>query len=76
MRAALLAGAAEGLRQRVGLRARPLPRQGTPSWWPQIRQALGADRFDQDFAAGVRLNRQQAIAAARLAQTSPAEQSP
>lgn len=31
----------------------------------QIRQALGADRFDRDFAAGVRLNRQQAIAAAR-----------
>ena len=31
----------------------------------QIRQAVGADRFDQDFAAGVRLNRGQAIAAAR-----------
>jgi hypothetical protein len=31
----------------------------------QIRQAVGADRFDQEFAAGVRLNRQQAIAAVR-----------
>jgi hypothetical protein len=31
----------------------------------QIRQVLGADRFDQDFAAGVRLDRQQAIAAVR-----------
>ena len=31
----------------------------------QIRQALGADRFDEDFAAGVRLNRQQAIASVR-----------
>jgi len=72
MRAALLAGAAEGLRQRVGLRARPLPRQGTPSWWPQIRQALGADRFDRGFAAVVRLNRRQAIAAVRDLRTTTA----
>ena len=71
-RAALLAGAAEGLRQRVGLRAWPLQRQGEAQLVAQIRQALGADRFDQEFAAGVRLNRQQAIAAVRLAQTSPA----
>jgi hypothetical protein len=27
-----------------------------------IRQAVGTDRFDQGFAAGVRLNRRQAIA--------------
>ena len=64
-RAALLAGAAEGLRQRVGLRAWPLQQQGEAQMVAQIRQALGADRFDQDFAAGVRLNRQQAIAAVR-----------
>jgi predicted ATPase len=64
-RAALLAGAAEGLRQRVGLRAWPLQQQGEAQFVAQIRQALGADRFDQDFAAGVRLNRQQAIAAVR-----------
>jgi ATP/maltotriose-dependent transcriptional regulator MalT len=64
-RAALLAGAAEGLRQRVGLRAWPLQRQGEAQTVAQIRQALGADRFDQDFAAGARLNRQQAIAALR-----------
>jgi predicted ATPase len=64
-RAALLAGAAEGLRQRVGLRAWPLQRQGEVQMVAQIRQALGADRFDQEFAAGVRLNRQQAIAAVR-----------
>jgi len=31
----------------------------------QIRPTLGADRFDKEFAAGVRLNRQQAIAAVR-----------
>jgi len=64
-RAALLAGAAEGLRQRVGLRAWPLQQQGEAQLVAQIRQALGADQFDRDFAAGVRLDRQQAIAAAR-----------
>ncbi len=64
-RAALLAGAAEGLRQRVGLRAWPLQQQGEAQMVAQIRQALGADRFDQEFAAGVRLNRQQAVAAVR-----------
>jgi predicted ATPase len=64
-RAALLAGAAEGLRQRVGLRAWPLEREGGAQMVAQIRQALGADRFDQNFAAGVRLNRRQAIAAVR-----------
>ena len=64
-RAALLAGAAEGLRQRVGLGAWPVQQQGEAQMVAQIRQALGTDRFDQDFAAGVRLNRQQAIAAVR-----------
>ena len=64
-RAALLAGAAEGLRQRVGLRAWPLEREGEAQMVAQLRQAVGADRFDRDFAAGLRLNRQQAIAAVR-----------
>jgi ATP/maltotriose-dependent transcriptional regulator MalT len=64
-RAALLEGTAEGLRQRVGLRVWPLQQQREAQAVAQIRQALGADRFDQDFAAGVRLNRQQATAAAR-----------
>jgi ATP/maltotriose-dependent transcriptional regulator MalT len=64
-RAALLAGAAEGLRQRVGLRAWPLQREGEAQLVAHIRKALGAERFDQGFAAGVRLNRRQAIAAVR-----------
>jgi hypothetical protein len=64
-RAALLAGTAEGLRQRVGLRAWPLQRQGEAQMVGQIRQALGADRFDENFAAGIRLSRPQAIAAVR-----------
>jgi tetratricopeptide (TPR) repeat protein len=64
-RAALLAGAAEGLRQRVGLRAWPLQRQGEAQMVAQIRQAVDADRFDQGFAAGTRLNRREAVAAVR-----------
>jgi ATP/maltotriose-dependent transcriptional regulator MalT len=64
-RAALLAGAAEGLRQRVGLQAWPLEREGGAQMVAQVRQAVGADRFDRDFAAGLRLNRQEAIAAVR-----------
>ena len=64
-RAALLAGAAEGLRERVGLRAWPLQREGETQTVAQIRQALGADRFDQEFAAGRRLNRREAVAAVR-----------
>jgi hypothetical protein len=31
----------------------------------QLRQALGADRFDRAFSAGSRLSQQQAVAAVR-----------
>jgi tetratricopeptide (TPR) repeat protein len=64
-RAALLAGAAEGLRQRVGLRAWPLQRQGEAQMVAQIRQAVDADRFEEVFAAGTRLNRREVVAAVR-----------
>jgi predicted ATPase len=64
-RAALLAGAAEGLRRRVGLRAWPLQRQGEAQMVAQIRQTLGAEPFDQVFAAAARLNRREAVAAVR-----------
>ena len=64
-RAALLAGAAEGLRRRVGLRAWPLLRRGEAELIAQVRQALGADQFDQVFAAGSRLSQQEAVAAIR-----------
>jgi hypothetical protein len=60
--AALLAGAAEGLRRRVGLRAWPSHRRAEAALVDQIRQALGVDRFDQAFAAGARLNRREAVA--------------
>jgi hypothetical protein len=64
-RAALLAGAAEGLRRRVGLRALILLRQGEAELVDQIRQALGADRFDQAFAARTQLTQQEAVAVVR-----------
>jgi hypothetical protein len=64
-RAALLAGAVEGLRRRVGLRAWPLLRQDEADLVAQVRQALGADQFDQLGAAGSRLSQQEAVAAVR-----------
>jgi hypothetical protein len=42
-----------------------MQRQGEAEFVAQIRQMLGADRFDQGFSAGVRLNGRQAIAAVR-----------
>src|SRR5262249_34015541 len=64
-RAALLIGAAEGLRHRVGLRVWPPLRRGEAELVEQVRQALGTDRFDQAFAAGSRLQQREAIAAVR-----------
>jgi tetratricopeptide (TPR) repeat protein len=64
-RASLLAGAAEGLRRRVGLRAWPSHRGAEAELMAQVRQALGADRFDELFATGARLNQRQAAAAVR-----------
>jgi predicted ATPase/class 3 adenylate cyclase len=64
-RAALLAGAAEGLHRRVGLRSLVVLRQGEAELVAQVRQALGADRFKEVFAAGARLTQQEAVAAVR-----------
>ena len=64
-RAALLAGAAEGLRQRVGLQPWPLMRRVEAELVAQVRQALGADRFGESYAAGSRLSQQEAVAAVR-----------
>jgi predicted ATPase len=64
-RAAMLAGAAAGLRQRVGLRAWPMLRRGEAALTAQARRALGADRFDQAFNAGSGLSQQKAVAAVR-----------
>jgi tetratricopeptide (TPR) repeat protein len=62
-RAALLAGAAEGLRRRVGLRTWPTLRHGEAELVAQLRQALGANHFEAVHAAGARLNQRQAVAA-------------
>jgi hypothetical protein len=64
-RAAMLEGAAEGLRQRVGLGAWPMLRRGEAELAAQVRQTLGADRFDQAFDAGSGLSQREAVAAVR-----------
>jgi hypothetical protein len=64
-RAALLAGAAEGLRRRVGLQPWPLMRRVEAELVAQVRQALGPDRFGQPYTAGSRLSQQEAVAAVR-----------
>ena len=64
-RAALLAGAAEGLRRRAGLRVWPTLRRAEAELVTQVREALGADRFEEVFAAGSRLSQQEAVAAIR-----------
>jgi predicted ATPase len=61
--AALLAGAADGLRRRVGLRPWPLLRRDEAQLVAQVREALGADRFDEPYAAGTTLSQQEAVAA-------------
>jgi len=64
-RAVLLEGAADGLRQRLGLRAWPMLRPTETELMAQFRQALGADRFDQAFSAGSRLSQREAVAIVR-----------
>ena len=63
--AALLAGAAAGLRQRARQRAWPVPRRGKADLVAQVRQAQGAVPFDEVFAAGSRLSQPEAVAAIR-----------
>jgi predicted ATPase len=62
-RAALLAGAAEGLQRRVGLRAWPMLRQGDAELIDQIRRAQDPGRFSKMTEAGSRLSQQEAVAA-------------
>jgi hypothetical protein len=62
-RAALLVGASDGLRRRLGMRSWPILRRGDDDLASEIREALGADRFEQAFTAGSQLNQQDAVAA-------------
>jgi ATP/maltotriose-dependent transcriptional regulator MalT len=61
-RAAILAGAARGLRRRAGLEVFTAL-TGDVQLVAQIRQALDASTFDRAFTAGSRLNQHQALAA-------------
>jgi predicted ATPase/predicted negative regulator of RcsB-dependent stress response len=60
---ALLQGAAEGVRRRAGLRTWPTMRIGQAELAEQVRQALGAQHFDELTTAGARLSQRQAAAA-------------
>jgi tetratricopeptide (TPR) repeat protein len=64
-RAALLEGAAEGLRRRIGLPTWPLLRQAEAELVAGVRQRLGAGHSDQAFLAGSALTQREAAAAAR-----------
>ena len=64
-RAARLAAAAEGLRERCGHRQWPALRRGEDELRTRIREALGPDRFEDVFAAGTELTQREAIAVAR-----------
>jgi hypothetical protein len=61
--AALLAGAADGLRRRAGLRPWPSLRQGELEQMGTIRRALDAGRFDEAFTTGTGLRQQEAVSA-------------
>jgi hypothetical protein len=65
VRASILAGAADGLRRRAGVRAWPMQRRPETELVAELRQALAVDAFERAFATGSRLSRQEAAATAR-----------
>src|SRR5262249_9375196 len=64
-RSAPMAGSAQGLLERAGLRAWPMLRRGEAELVARVRDALGQDRFDQLFTTGSQLKQQEAVAAVR-----------
>ena len=70
-RAALLEGAAEGLRRRVGLPAWPNLRRVEADLVTRVRHRLGDSRFDQAFSAGSGLSQQEAVAIVRDQRGTP-----
>jgi tetratricopeptide (TPR) repeat protein len=70
-RAALLEGAAEGLRQRVGLAAWPHLRRVEGELVAQVRHRLGDSRFDQAISAGSGLTQREAVAIVRDQRGTP-----
>ena len=71
-RAALLEGAAEGLRGRVGLPAWPNLRRVEAELVARVRQRLGDGRFDQAFSVGSGLTQREAVAIVRDQRGTPA----
>jgi predicted ATPase len=61
-RAALLAGAADSLRRRVGQPAWPHVRRVEADFVARVKGTLGDDRFDQAFSAGSTLTQRDAVA--------------
>jgi predicted ATPase len=55
------AGAATGLQNRAGVRTWPTLRQIETELTNALRNTLGADQYQETFAAGAQLNRRQAI---------------
>jgi hypothetical protein len=71
-RAALLQGAAEGLRRRVGLPAWPHLRRVEGELVTRVRRRLGDSRLDQAILAGSRLTQREAVAIVRDQRRTPA----
>ena len=61
----LALGAADGLRQRAGLRAWPSTRRGEAEFAARVAGQLGPQDFQKVFAAGSRFNRPDAVALVR-----------
>jgi predicted ATPase len=64
-RAAMALGAADGLRQRAGLRAWPSMRRGEAELLTRVAQAINTEVFQGAFAAGSGLNQREAVALVR-----------
>ena len=62
--AARVAGAAEGLRRRGGIRTWPIMRYFEAEVAAEGREELGVKRFDQAFAIGLPLTQREAVAEA------------
>ena len=64
-RAAMALGAADGLRQRAGLRAWPSMRRGEAELATRVAQQIDPEIFKDAFAAGSELNQLEAVALVR-----------
>jgi predicted ATPase len=63
--AAMALGAADGLRQRAGLRAWPSMRRGEAELTTRVAQGIDPDVFKDAFTAGSELNQREAVALVR-----------